>query len=113
MTEERPGFYSGAYRVKADDRVQAGLSLTAQEQEGAQEQRELGQIALQGLSVPQLTTLSHVDLSDWLLEGEAPAGSEVKIDIAIRVGGLFGKRTKRRSVETVADEQGQFQARLA
>lgn len=110
LKEERPGFYSGGYRVTSEDRVDAELRLLGVDAEGTERTRPLGSISLQGLERPQLTGLEQIDLSQWVLEGDAPPGSRVEIAVAIRVGSLFGAQTLRRSATAQADENGRFQA---
>lgn len=109
LKEEEPGYYAGGYRVAPDDRVEASLSLQAADDAGNAQSWELGVLELQGLQPPKLTGLGQVSLRDWILEGDAPPNTTVEIAVAIRLGGLFGPNTLRRTVETQSDGEGHFQ----
>lgn len=110
LTEEAPGYYSGRYTVQSEDRVEAMLTVRASDENGLEETRDLALLSLQGLSTPGLTGLQQLNYSEWLLQGQAPPGSSVEISVAIRLGGLFGASTLRKTVTAQTDENGTFQA---
>lgn len=110
LFEEKPGYYSGAYRVTSEDRVDAKIAFVAQDAEGAEQRLEAGTVSLQGLQTPRVTGLGQATVRDWIIQGEASPGSDVEVEIAIKLGGLFGSQTKRRTVEAFADETGKFEA---
>lgn len=110
LFEDRPGYYTGAYRVVSEDRVEAKISVEASSEDGLQDSRQVAELAIQGLQPPKLTAMGQVGLREWAFQGKASPGTTVEISIAIRIGSLFGARTKRRTVETVADADGNFEA---
>lgn len=110
LTEERPGYYTGGYRVQAEDRVEATLRVTAQDQTGMVETLELGQLALEGLQTPRVTAMGQITTRQWVFEGEGPPSTNLELAIEIRRGTLFGKRTKRRKVTAATDADGKFRA---
>ena len=113
LFEERPGYYAGAYRVTAEDRVKAQIGVRAFGSEQQQEHLPVGELAVQGLQTPQVTALGQTNVRDWVLQGEASPGNRVEVSIDIPLGGLFGRNVLRRKVEALADSEGKFEAKAS
>lgn len=101
LHESPPGHYQGFYLVGPEDRTVASMSVTLAAG-GETATRELGQVALQGLRLPRITTVEHYDVGVWRFTGTAPANSTVTGELEIEGVG-------HGEVSAQADEHGVFQ----
>jgi hypothetical protein len=110
LREVRPGYYVGFYQVKAEDRFLAEVDILAETETGFLDGERAGRIPIEGLPTPKLKNLEQVGYRAWLFQGEASPGDKVELSVAVPVRSLFGHRTKHCNLETVADENGHFEA---
>ena len=110
MYEDQPGYYSGVYRVATNDRAVSDIKVRAQDSSGSQEVRDTGKLSLEGVEFARVTGMGQKTLRDWVFQGEASPGTKVQLHIDIRLGSLFGQQKVEQTVETIAGDDGKFEA---